>query len=339
MTLKKKLHRILMYCVCASLIISCCVFPVPVSAAEASSEFDFSAVDSIDAYDAYKKEEFETIDGQIVSRVFATKENRIPSSTNSYPPNHYRYGAYLRNPEDLQRYYFLNLDFNRKNTTVCYNTLTIYADPGVKFELTDINGRVIINTNGIQTAGLVKYYNKSTENGHTVYYIELKPMQSGQSQCMVTFWTDSENTQPHYSFWFGAPLTRKATALLGTVTLTVSVPYTASAAYSLSSPYGIPDRAWVNTVTIEKLSSTGDSLISRAKLNVKLPNTTIGLNTWSVASSPQVFDAMPGITGTSDANGTYKVNLASVSWSGVPSSGTYQYRGRVSLEYLYAFGA
>mgnify|MGYP006962066711 FL=1 len=96
---------------------------------------------------------------------------------------------------------------------------------------------------------------------------------------------------------------------------------------------------WVNTVTIQKLSSTGDSLISRARLNVKLPNTTIGLNTWSVASSPQVFDAMPGLLGTSDADGTYKVNLASVSWSGVPSSGTYQYRGRVSLEYLYAFGA
>lgn len=339
MTLKKKLSRILMYCICASLIISCCVFPVPVSAAEASSEFDFSAIDSIDAYDAYAKEEFETSSGEIVTRVYASAMNRIPSSINTYPPNHYRYGAYLRNSEEFQRYYFSNLDFNIKNTTVCYNTLTIYADPEVKFELTDISGQTLVNTNGVQTAGLVKYYNKSTDNGHTVYYVELKPMQSGQSECMVTFWTDSEDTQPHYSFWFGTPLTRKATTLLGTVTLTVSVPYTASAAYSLSSPYGIPKRAWVNTVTIEKISSTGDSLIRRARLNVNLPNTTIGLNTWSVASSPQVFDATPGLTGTSNADGTYKVNLTSVSWSGVPSSGTYQYRGRVSLEYLYAFGA
>lgn len=339
MTLKKKLNRILMYCVCASLIISCCVFPVPVSAAEASSEFDFSAVDSIDAYDAYKKEEFETSSGEIVTRVYATKMNRIPSSVNAYPPNHFRYGAYLRNSEEFQRYYFSNLDFNKKNTTVCYNTLTIYADPEVKFELIDVNGQPLVNTNGVQTAGLVKYYNKSTDNGHAVYYIELKPMQSGQSQCMVTFWTDSENTQPHYSFWFGAPLTRKATTLLGTVTLTVSAPYTASAAYSLSSPYGLPTRAWVNTVTVEKISSSGDSFVRNVDLNVKLPNTTISMNTMNASLSPQVFDARPGGVGTSNADGTYKVNLARVSWSGASSSGTYQYRGRVSLEYLYAFGA
>lgn len=338
MTLKKRVSRILMYCVCASLIISCCFFPIPVNAAEAPSEFDFSAVDSIDAYDEYKKETFETSDGETGTRVRAAMENRLPSSINDYPPNHYRYGAYLRNSDELQRYYFHNLDYNRKNTTVCYNTLTIYADPEVKFDVVNTSGQLVVDSNGVKTAGLVEYYKKSSDNGHTVYFIELTPMQSGQSEYMMTFSTDSENTQPHYSFWFGAPLTKKATVALGSITLSVSARYTASAAYPLSS-YGIPTRAWVNTVTIKKISSTGDSYISRAKLNVTLPNSAVTVVPLSVNSSPNVFDAMPSLVGTSDAQGTFKVNLTSVSWRGTSYSGSYQYRGQVSMEYLYAFGA
>lgn len=338
MTLKKKLNRILMYCVCASLIISCCVFPVPVSAAEASSEFDFSAVDSIDAYDEYKKETFETNDGETVMRVHAARENSLPSSINDYPPNLYRYGAFLRNPDELQRYYFHNLYYNRKNTTVWYNTLTIYADPEVEFEVVNTMGQPVADTYGVRAADLVKYYKKSSDNGHAVYFIELTPMQSGQGEYMLTFSTDSVDTCPHYSFWFGAPLTKKATVLLGNITLSVSARYTASAAYALQS-YGIPQRAWVNTVTVKKLSSTGDSYISRAKVHVTPPDSAMTCVNLSVNSSPLVFDFMPSSIGTSDAQGTYKFNLASVSWKGTSYSGSYQYRGQVSMEYLYAFGA
>ncbi|MDE6259293.1 MAG: hypothetical protein K2M42_00255 [Oscillospiraceae bacterium] len=338
MTLKKKLGRILMYCVCASLIISCCLFPIPVNAAEAPSEFDFSAVDSIDAYDEYKKEPFETSDGETVMRVRASLENRLPSSINDYPPNYYRYGAYLRNSDELQRYYFYNLEYTRSNTTVCYNTLTIYADPEVKFEVVNTMGQLVVDTDGVKAANLVEYYKKSSDNGHTVYFIELTPMQSGQSEYMVTFSTDSVDTCPHYSFWFGAPLTKKATVVLGTITLSVSARYTASAAYPLQS-YGIPKRAWVNKVTIKKLSSTGDSYISRASLNVALPNTAINMVPSNVSSSPNVFDAIPSVVGTSDAQGTYKISLTNVSWLGTSYSGSYQYRGQVRMEYLYAFGA
>lgn len=337
MTLKKKLDRILMCCVCASLVISCCLFPIPVNAAEVSSEFDFSAVDDIDAYDAYKKETFETADGETVQRVHASKQNRLPSSINDYPPNFYRYGAYLRNSDELQRYSFFNQDYAMKNTTVCYNTLTIYADPEVKFEVVNANGQLVVDTNGVKANSLVEYYKKSSDNGHAVYFIELTPMKSNESEYMVMFSTNSTNTQPHYSFWFGTPLTKKATAVLGNISLSISARNTVSAAYPLSG-YGIPEKAWVNTVTIKKISSTGDSYISRARLNVTLPNTSIYLVPMSTKSSSNVFDALPSVVGTSNAQGTYKVNLTDVSWFGTSFSGSYQYRGQVSVEYLYAFG-
>lgn len=338
--LEKKLNRILTYCVAAALIISSCLLAVPVNAAGASSEFDFSAIDSIDKYDEYRQEEFITASGEKTTRVCAGAENRIPMDIDKeYNPDIYRYGAYLRYSGEVQRYYFLNLDFSRTDSTVWNNTLTIYADPGVKFAVTDMSGELIVNTSGVNKNEFVKYYKKSVDNGHTVYYIELNPMAKGKAECMITFSTESEDTQPHYSFWFGSPLVRKASAALGTFTLSVTSPYTVSASYPLRLLSTIPERAWVNTVTINKLSSSGDSYVSSVNLNVTLPNSKYSMVAHTVNSNPMVFHASPNLVITSDARGTYNVNISRVSWHGVASSRTYQCRGQASVEYLYAFGA
>ena len=72
----QKLTRILMCCICTSLIISLGLLSTPARAAEVSSEFDFSAEDSIDAYDNYEKEETTTETGDVISRVCAKIQNQ-----------------------------------------------------------------------------------------------------------------------------------------------------------------------------------------------------------------------------------------------------------------------
>lgn len=310
------------------------------TAVQATSEFDFSAEDSIDAYDEYSKKELETSDGDIITYVDAAKMNTINNTNPSqYTPSFYRYGAYLRNSEEVQRYAFYNLDWDRNYTTMCNNTLTIYADPEVKFQVTNYSGQPVINTSGVQNQSLVQYYNKSTDYGHSVYYIELVPAESSVGQYMVTFWTDSVDSQPHYSFWYGAPLTRTATELIGNFALSVSAPNRASTAFPLTISSSIPKRAWVNTVTIKKLSTTGESNVSRVSLNITLPGATTGIGAKRDTSSILVFNDAPTSSMTHDARGTYKVYISDLSWASGIKTGTYLYQGQLSVEYIYAVGA
>ena len=341
----QKLTRILMCCICTSLIISLGLLSTPARAAEVSSEFDFSAEDSIDAYDNYEKEETTTETGDVISRVCASNFNAFKTEdTKLVPylgPGFYRYGAYLRDSDEVQRYYFFNCDWSTNLSSVCNNTLTIYADPEVKFQVTNHYGVPVINTNGIQNRSLVQYYNKTTENGHTVYFIELTPAaETNRAEYTVSFWTESETVQPHYSFWYGAPLVRVASKSIGSFTVGVSAPNRVSAAYPLRISSTIPERAWVNTVTIKKQSSSGDSLTSGVQLSVTPPNANRAMVSKYAVSPTLVFDDSPTSAAIAhDARGTYQVQVK-LSWS--PSTltrGTYQYTGQMSVEYLYAFGA
>lgn len=334
----QKFIRIFVCCVCA-LLIPFNFLAISASAAQSTSEFDFSSTDSIDAYDKYNLTQIETDEGEVIDCVNARILNEVPSSANSLSTDYYRHGAYLRNTEERQKYYFYNLEWNLNNTTICYNTLTIYADPEVRFEVTDQGGNPVINSDGVQDQSLVQYYKKSTDYGHTVYFIELTPRGTDASRYIVTFWTDSTNTQPHYSFWFGAPLTRKANATIGYFNLSVSAPSKASVSYNLKASY-LPERAWVNKAMINKVSSTGDANVSNASIKVAFPGPTSGLPVVAegVRPSEVEFDATPCMAGSNNARGTYQVYLCYVSWK-TSYTGTYQYRGTLSVEYLYAFGA
>lgn len=335
----RTITRILMCCLCASLILSLNLFTTPANAAQTTSEFDFSAEDSIDKYDTYKKLELKIEGKEPLIYVDAPMLNAVRSDDQGiYTPGFYRYGAYLRNSEELQRYGFFNLDWQRNFTTMCNNTLTIFADPEVKFEVKNASGETVVDTSGVQKSTLVNYYNKSTDYGHNVYYIELVPAETSQGQYMVEFKTNSTTTQPHYSFWYGAPLTRKKTALIGNFAVDVTSPNRSSAAVPISI-YSLPKRAWVNTITIKKQSTSGDSYVSSVSLNVMAPGAKSPITAQNAASSPLVFNDFPSNILSHDARGTYKVSISHVSWKSPTRIYTYLYSGVLSVEYLYAFGA
>lgn len=335
---KKKLFAL---AACLLVIFSTGMYSVPAHAAEPASEFDFSASDDLNKYDSYDKELVKTTDGQELSCVDMPMVNGL--GERALPAEDTRYSAYLRSNDEVQRFFFYNLyNLPSQYSTVWNNTLTIYADPGVQFKVTDYDGIQMADSNGQHNSKSVHYYNKSTENGHSVYYIELNPGVSGRSRCIVEFSTTTATAQPHYSLWFGSPLVRTATAAIGNIDLSVSYPNTASFNYSLKTPYKIPERAWVDTITVRKTSSSGNGYLSRATLKVTLPGDSSSTHSSVMGSSDSIatFNDHPCGSIAHSAAGTHKFSLTDVKWASSASVGsTYKFWGSVTMTYLYAFGA
>ena len=131
----QRINYLSVFFICALVVLFCSIATAPAMAAQTTSEFDFSATDDINKYDEYKKTDLVTEDGEIITYVKAPLLNPVNTANPGNDPiNFYRYGAFLRGIDDVQRYIFKNLDFSSDNSTMCMNTLTIYADPEVEFE-------------------------------------------------------------------------------------------------------------------------------------------------------------------------------------------------------------
>lgn len=349
MTYKK--HRIQLlttYLMLAMLFIACAI---PASAAEIAdnmpnvaavdetgSEFDFSSSDSIDKYDAYKKQELVTSSENTIIYVDAAATRGV-DTIREMDANQARYGAYLRDNTEVQRYVFYNIDTKRTGTTMCNNTLTIYADPEVQFTVTDINDNLVINSNGQKNSSVVKYYNKTEDNGNYIYYIELIPGVSGKTRCIVEFSTSSASVQPHYSFWYGAPLVKRAAVNGGSFSVSATWPSTSSYSYSLRAPGNIPRRAWIETVSLKNLTTRGDSNVSFPYLSVTYPGATSGTK-FRIIQGEMDYKDFPSNVSSHDAAGTYKFALTNLRWSsGIKVPVTYQCEADVTFHYIYAFGA
>lgn len=337
----RRMNQISAFCVSMLMMLTLMVYMKPVEAAAATSEFDFSAEDSLDKYDEYEKHEIENEDGEKITYAKAPLFNSV-NTANPLPVNSYRYGAFLRYAGETQRYMFDNFDRHSTNSSIWKNTLTVYADPEVKFTVTDSNGVSAVTELGIQKSSLVKYFNKSTEGNHQVYFIELQPAPSvSEDDYMITFRTESETVQPHYSFWFGAPLTRTAAVRADLFDVSVKYPGRSSASVSVTAPRSIPQRAWVKNVTVEKLVTSGDSYVTRAYLQATFPGASRPATSSQLTSWDRLeFSDLPSDAISKDARGTYKFQMTSVSWgSGIRNNPTYTFTGRMNIEYIYAFGA
>lgn len=349
MTYKK--HRIQLlttYLMLAMLFIACAMpasateiadnMPNVATVNETGLEFDFSSSDSIDKYDTYKKQELITSSGNTVSFVDAAATRRV-NTTYEMDANSARYGAYLRDNVEVQRYVFYNIDTKSTQTTMCNNTLTIYADPEVQFTVTDINDKLVINSNGQRNSSVVKYYNKTTDNGNNVYYIELVPGVSGKTRCIIEFSASSASVQPHYSFWYGAPLVKRASVKGGSFSVSATWPSTSSYSYSLRAPGSIPQRAWIETVSLEHLTTRGDSNMSLPYLSITYPGAT-GSTKLRIIQDEMDFNDYPSNSISHDAAGTYKFALTNLRWAtGIKNTVTYQCEADVAFHYIYAFGA
>lgn len=285
----------------------------PISSVAADSGYDFSSMDDINIYDTYEKEEKNGI-----LYVETGKQYRL-----EYDLNEFRYGSFLRNAEERQYFSVYNLDYD---DAICCNVLTIYADPTVEFYMNDYDGNLVFDSTGYYVKSKVDYYNKSQDNGHAVYYIELNPVEPGKGVQIMEFSTKSTTTQPHYSFWYGQPLVKTGTARGKLFNVTLTSPKTSSAVATVSAPYGIPERAWISKITVKKETAMSTSAISRGYLKVTLPDNGY----WSDGpartefsdTSDMVFDVSPiGSPFAAPANGRYQFSLDRISWKyGTPSA-------------------
>lgn len=297
------------------------------------AEYDFSSQDAIDKYDQYEKRD--KSDGTTYVHMFL---HNSFASVNPLPADYYRYGAFLRDSSEVQCFSFFNLPYNY--TTTSQNVLTIYADPEVKFEVRDWND-ILIADNISKHADKVVHYKKSTDNGHSVYYIEFAQDSMDNSRHYVYFSTNSTTTQPHYSLWFGAALMQKANASVGSIALSVTAKRASSNIYMLSGPSYLPQRAWISKVYVTNVRTSNADKISSASFGLTAPVATKTTCSTSFRKnlSRYEFDLLPNFSSVYPVKGIYKFYLSPVRWNTGVSSGTVTFSGNVSIEYIYSFGA
>lgn len=137
---KRNFLHFLSFLLAALMIFS--LTPLSVYAADRSvtPKYDFSSVDDINIYDTYEKRE--TATG--ISYVRVGKQHfydwNNPSAFESA-----RYGSFLRNNEETQFFEIGNAPFSSQ---LDLNILTIYADPEVKFSMTDYYGNFVVDSEG-----------------------------------------------------------------------------------------------------------------------------------------------------------------------------------------------
>lgn len=330
--MRKHLKRIVSLLLCVTMLSA--MF-VTAQAAEVVSEFDFSGSDSLNVYDTYEKKE--TLDG--VPYVEVDKLNRI-DTRNQLPIDTYRYGSFLRSSDELQRFLVVNAQYGG---AIISNVLTVYADPDVQFKVTDANGVIVASSASEYDTSRVTYYKKSVDNGHNVYYMEFKPGQAGQNTLMIEFSTNSKTVQPHYSFWFGHPLTRTATYNLGNqVLVSLNKPKTSTPAgqelgYYFSRGAG---RVWVTDVDIVRTAQQDSAYLSGpVQFTVCVPGMSKNSVTQPTNTQTAHFSFDVNSSTAYSAYGTYNFRATSARW-GTTFTGPahYTYTGQVTISYLYAFG-
>ena len=308
--------------------------PAPQASVQNGPEFDFSSTDDINRYDTYSKkvtaDGLEYVDAPLYNEINNVRPTSIDRA---------RYGAFLRSQDEVQTYSFLNLPV-LSTYPIGKNILTIYADPEVQFTVTNSDKKEIATEDGTYDSTGVKYYKKSLDGDKVVYFIELISSGTGKSTTFVQFSTSSSTAQPHYSFWFGNPLTKEGTATGGLFTVSITSPNRASAKTTVRAPYVSQKRAWVKTITIEPDSEFGATNVSSASLTMSINTKASILPERIYSSSDLVFDASLWYDNAAPVSGTYTANLSSVSWrTGVKSGSRYSYTGTMKVDYLYAFGA
>ncbi len=305
---------------------------MPAYAAEpATSEFDFSNVDTLNTYAEYRKEQSDNG----YEYVYCGKQNYInTNSTMTFED--FRYGAYLTNNIDPQYYAVSNLDYKE---VISSNVLTIYADPEVQFEITDINGKRLANDISSFDPFNVKVYNKTTDYGHNLYYIQFNPMETNKSRLMIKFYTDSTTVQPHYSFWFGHPLVREGIETVKGIELLAVKPNSTPGEFPVHA-LRIPENSWVRSVTVKKTGEEEAYAVDNAYLTVLTPGQTKNRQNVDVRNNNEaVFEFVINGTFANPAWGEYTVQFKNVRWNNkVQGTALYKYKGDVEIKYLYAVG-
>lgn len=305
-------------------------------ATEATSEFDFSSSDALNVYDTFEK----TVLPNGISYVETIKLNRI-DTRNQLPIDAYRYGSFLRNSDESQYFSVFNLPYGG---AIVSNVLTVYADPEVQFNIVDSNGNFIANSNLINyDKSKISYFKRSDENGHKVYYMEFIPGQAEEGTLMIEFSTESKTVQPHYSFWFGHPLTRTQTYNAGTNTwLMLLKPQTSTpAGQELGFYYnrGAP-RAWVTDVNITRTAQKDQAYLNGpVNFTVLVPGMTRNSVTQATNTNTAHFSFSVNSSSAYSAYGNYNFRVSSGKWGTIfTGPALYQYDGNVTVDYLYAFG-
>lgn len=333
--------RLVSLLMCVMLIVSV----VPTYAVETTSPFDFSAEDALDKYDTYTKS---IANGNNAScslpdgteYVSAAMYNDFNSS-DPKPVGNFRYSAFLRTDDEVQHYIFFNQKDRTLNKNMPSNVLTIYADPGVEFEVRDNSGALIADQDGLKNVAIVTYFNASLDNGHNVFYMELEGQEPQQSSTSVTF-KGPQTTEPaHYSFWFGAPL------LVSGSTAPSRLVLFATKGSTSSSPFTIPihistgnwERTWVKSVSVRKTYFESPDNCSSVSLSLRLPGEKSSKSI-SIRSSQNVtFEAkVNSILSSTLVDGDYEFQLTGIRWLSNPVSPYMDYQGMVTINYYTAFG-
>ena len=297
------------------------------------SEFDFSDTDELDKYDTYEKRTDDIIQSAYVSAPLKNSIDTIKNPSIDWG----RYGAFLRDADEVQIFSYI-LGAPSSFSKIQDKYLTVYADPEVAFEVIDHTNNVIARSTGWFNSSSVNRLKKTIDGDNIVYFIELKQPTSGANRQYIKFTTESTTTQPHYSYWFGHPLTKQGTATGGTFTVSVTAPNRSSSSVTVRAP-SVPEFSWVNSVVFDRTSTSGDAYLNNATLALTLQDgrTHPGLRT---SNSRMTIDTNFNASSANPAGGSYSVNLMSVSWnSGVRAGSRYSYRAKMTVNYLYAFGA
>lgn len=331
----KKFHSVLSVFLAVVLVALFCVNSVPAYASDTISEFDFSAADTLDTYDSYSKKVSE--DG--FSYVETTLLNRIDTRS-KFGFADYRYGAYLRDSEDRHYYSVFSLDYGGQ---ISSNVLTIYADPDVHFSIVDTDGVRVADYTGQYDVSKVVKYKKSTDFGHNVFYIQFKAMPSGQSRLMIEFSTDSNSVQPHYSFWFGHPLTRTGREYIyangGEIFVCANKPNTTGPRVPIYCSK-MPEDSWVTSIEVYKTREEDKAWLSSASFTVFTPGKTTSNLSNSTTPASVVFNYDVYHYSANPARGTYEFQLIKATWnSKLSGPAAYFYYAKAYVNYLYAFGA
>lgn len=326
---------------CMMLIVSA----MPAYAAEAASPFDFSAEDTLDTYDAYEKR---IADGNPANcslpigteYVSAPLYNKFDSS-DPRPAGDFRYSAYLRAADEQQRYIVLNLKDRTLNENMPSSVLTIYADPGVEFELRNSSNTLIATQDGQKDVQTVSYFRASSDNGHNVFYIELVGQEAKQSSTSITFKAPEATEPVHYSFWFGAPLLVTGSTSRADLVLNANRGSTSSRIFPvhfyISSGKG--DRTWIKSVEVKKTYYESSDNCSNVSLSLRLPGEKYAKSISIHSSQNVTFEArMDSILSSTLVDGEYEFQMTNIRWLSNPVSPYMTYEGKVTVNYYTAFG-
>jgi len=301
------------------------------STTDSLEEFDFSREDPIDKYDSYTKKPLNGIE-----YVYIGKLNSY-NSKYSWTPDDFRYGGYIRSSETYHNYMFTNADYGGKLSS---NVLTVYADKGVKFQVTNALGELVVDSEKGHVPAKVSYYNVETVNGHNIYYVELKPASVSENNYMIQLSKKDSASTLHYSLWYGNPVMKSATAPFNElIELVTKRPYTSSSKYGTLSPY-MPKKAWIRSVNVKKDSEMSRGYLLDGYITLFAPGMSSNSQAYNISEKEVVFDFEVSSASAYEAYGNYDMQHIRLKWNpnfDVPD--TYHCSYVLTFNYVYAIGA